>query len=76
MTQATGNSSPLKSACEDVSARLREINERDLWLPMQNELLRPDGGPDACVEYLEAERARFVERVREALDRLIRPSSE
>ena len=65
--------SQLRSAYDEVAGQLTEVNDRDLWGPMMKELLRDNGGPDSCLEYLEAERQRLALRIQQSLERLNRP---
>ena len=62
--------SELVAAYGEVASATQEVSDRDLWRPMMQELLRADGGPDACLAYLDAERSSIADRIRRALDRL------
>ena len=65
---------PLRAVYEAVAALATDVNDRELWGPMMNELRREGGGPDACLEYLEAERRRVVQGIQQSLERLNLPS--
>ena len=55
---------------EIVAARLTSEDSRSLWIPVAQELDRPDGGPDAAKEYLDAQRQGLEERVKNLLEQL------
>ena len=49
----------------EVERRL--ASERELWKPLVEELLRPDGGPDAVKVFLETEQQRLQQRIDDRL---------
>lgn len=55
---------------EIVATRLISDESRSLWTPVAQELDRSDGGPDAAREYLDAQRQRLEERVKDLLEQL------
>jgi len=52
---------------ELVGRRLSSEESQSLWIPIAQELNRVGGGPDAAKEYLDAERQRLEERVKNLL---------
>ncbi len=74
MSSSSGDQ--LKSAYEDLASQITDVNERDLWAVMMRELLREGGGPDGCLQYLETERTRMLQRIKESLDRLNQQNPE
>ena len=52
---------------ELVGRRLSSEESQSLWIPVAQELDRVGGGPDAAKEYLDAERQRLEERVKNLL---------
>ncbi len=52
---------------ELVARRLSSEESQSLWIPIAQELNRVGGGPDAAKEYLDAERQRLEERVKNLL---------
>ena len=52
---------------ELVGRRLSSEESQSLWIPIAQELNRLGGGPDAAKEYLDAERQRLEERVKNLL---------
>ena len=63
-------SSKEKRFSELVAAELTTEDSRSLWMPVAQELDRVDGGPDAAIEYLDAQRQILEERVRNLLDQV------
>lgn len=55
---------------DTVAAKLMLEDSRSLWTPIAQELDRSDGGPDAAREYLDAQRQRLEERVKNLLEQL------
>jgi hypothetical protein len=53
-----------------VTAQFQDQDVRELWQRIRSELIRPDGGPDACITYLESELARIHDVIRRGLNRL------
>ena len=63
-------SSQEKRFSELVAAELTTEDSRSLWMPVAQELDSVDGGPDAAIEYLDAQRQILEERVRNLLDQV------
>lgn len=57
-----------ESVYSQVTAKLEGQDVRELWHQLRSELLRKDGGPEACVAHLQSELTRIQGNVRRALD--------
>ena len=55
---------------ELVGSRLSSEDSWSLWIPVAQELDRPDGGPEAAKEYLDAQRQGLEERTRNLLEQV------
>ena len=51
-----------------VGKKLQSEEERSLWIPLAQEFDRPGGGPESAIQYLDAERQRLEERVKNLLE--------
>lgn len=57
-----------KDVYSEVTACLDDQSVRELWYRLRSELTRDDGGPDACLAYLESELTRMEEQTQRALN--------
>ena len=53
-----------------VDAAIDNPNTRELWTRLRSELTRLNGGPDACLEYLNSEVNRMEQMIQNGLNRL------
>lgn len=53
-----------------ISQKLSDEPMRRLWRSMAQEYSRPDGGPDAAVEWLRAEQLHLHDRVERSITQL------
>ena len=53
---------------ELVAKKLSTNESQSLWIPVSKELDRPGGGPEAAMEYLDAQRQQLENRVENLLD--------
>jgi len=52
----------------EVTKSIEDQDVRELWYCLRSELTRDDGGPDACLAYLESELTRMEGQTQRALD--------
>ena len=59
----------MRDASEQFWSQVERLlpGERELWKPLLEELLRPDGGPDAVRVFLETEQQRLQQRINDRL---------